>query len=357
MFPAPAHLCSPIRLDRSPPRGGRTGRAAIASSDARCARAGSSSSRRITLTSLVAALAVTAAPASAQPVTHPEPEPCRVTIAYAPDAVRATIEAWVAAEPRCDKQLEVRVVPTEGGLYLFARDDQGHVRQRVVPDAEAAAVLVVSWIADDDLARPSAVEVEPPLPPPVVELPPAAPAPATDVERPPLPLLGDGLGLSGGRSRGRADAPHAPRWLTLGALGGADGDLGGRVQLDVLRRGRWLLGGAAAWQQAGRGHGGDGHMTDTDQVGRVVGYVGSALHVGPIELRLQLGAGVELRSATDLMGTRRTASPVGEAALLGTLPLGASWGLVGGPVVDVAGGRGTPSAASVSVFLGLARRL
>ena len=79
--------------------------------------------------------------AVAQPVTHPEHEPCLVTIAYAPDDVRAEIETWVKAEPRCDRQLEVRVVPTEAGLYLFARDSEGHVRERVVPDARSAAVL------------------------------------------------------------------------------------------------------------------------------------------------------------------------------------------------------------------------
>src|SRR5262249_45669644 len=89
--------------------------------------------------------------AAAQPVTHPEAEACKVTVAFAPDEVRAEVEAWVRAEPRCERELVVRVTPTEDGLYLTATDLKGHVRERVVPDAQSAAVLVVSWMADDSI--------------------------------------------------------------------------------------------------------------------------------------------------------------------------------------------------------------
>src|SRR4051812_33596116 len=92
----------------------------------------------------------TAGSAVAQPIVAPEP--CSVSIARAPDDVRAEIDHWVRAEPRCNASLEVRVVPTDGGYYLFARDNRGRVRERVVPDARSAGVLVASWVADDTIA-------------------------------------------------------------------------------------------------------------------------------------------------------------------------------------------------------------
>jgi hypothetical protein len=79
---------------------------------------------------------------------------CTVDVARAPDDVRTTIQRWVAAESHCAHALEVRIVPTEGGLYLYARDEHGVVRERVVPDGQAAGVLVASWVADDSPAVP-----------------------------------------------------------------------------------------------------------------------------------------------------------------------------------------------------------
>jgi hypothetical protein len=87
-----------------------------------------------------------------------DPGPCEVTIVRAPDDVRREIENWVAREPACRIALDVRVIPTEGGLYLMARDSTGRLRERLVPDAQAAGVLVASWVADDAL--------EPTPPPP-----------------------------------------------------------------------------------------------------------------------------------------------------------------------------------------------
>jgi len=100
--------------------------------------------------------------AIAQPVTRPSR--CEVTIvdapgAHAPEVVREVIEEWVRAEPRCTTTLEVRVVPTDGGLYLLARDGSGRLQERLVPDAQSAGALVASWVADDS--------IEPPAPPPV----------------------------------------------------------------------------------------------------------------------------------------------------------------------------------------------
>ena len=91
-----------------------------------------------------AVLAVTAVPHLAQ--AQPR---CEVTIVRAPDAIRAEIEAAVRAESRCTTSLEVRVLETEGKIYLFARDSRGFTRERMLPDGSAVGALVASWIADD----------------------------------------------------------------------------------------------------------------------------------------------------------------------------------------------------------------
>jgi hypothetical protein len=111
---------------------------------------------------------------SARAVAQPAP-PCEVVIARAPDAARAEIERWLAVEPHCARGLEVRIVETTDGLYLFARDDRGFTRERMVPDAATAAALVMSWAADDSVdgvwQQPAPEPVTPapalaPLPPP-----------------------------------------------------------------------------------------------------------------------------------------------------------------------------------------------
>src|SRR5690606_33438513 len=85
-----------------------------------------------------------------------EAAPCPVTIVRAPDDVREVVEQAVRAEPACTTALALRVVPTAGGLYVLARDEHGRVRERVVPHAQAAGVLVASWVADDAAATPPA---------------------------------------------------------------------------------------------------------------------------------------------------------------------------------------------------------
>jgi len=79
--------------------------------------------------------------------------PCAVRIARAPAAIRAEIERWLAGESSCNVALEVRVVATEGGYYLLARDVRGRVRERIVPDGASAGVLVASWASDDQLGN------------------------------------------------------------------------------------------------------------------------------------------------------------------------------------------------------------
>lgn len=154
--------------------------------------------------------------------------PCEVTIARAPDEVRDAIETWVRAEPRCSTQLEIRVVPTQGGYYLFARDPAGHVRERIVPDAQSAGVLVASWVADDVPGAPETTVIE--IVPPATITIDAGPLPAMTVDR----------------VVAKSEPPQgaAMRWLTLGGMVRMEGGGGGgfRADLDVVSRGRWTAG-------------------------------------------------------------------------------------------------------------------
>lgn len=148
-----------------------------------------------------AALALLPRPAVAQPVRAPSP--CEVDIVYAPDAVRAVVAQWVHAEPACRVALEARIIPTDGGFYLVVLDERGQVRERIVPDATSAAVLIASWAADDSILSPTPSREQAALPPstplpsgsslvplPAPPRPPPA-APALDVAPapPPVPVV------------------------------------------------------------------------------------------------------------------------------------------------------------------------
>jgi hypothetical protein len=152
-------------------------------------------------------------------------QPCEVTVVRAPENVRIEIESWVRAEPRCSTALEVRVVPTEGGFYLFARDPSGRVRERIVPDAQSAGVLVASWVADDG----SGAIVE--APPPSVEF------------VPPVVVVGPGdtpkLVVTA-----RPLRRDTPKWLSFGAMAQVHGRgaFGIRGELDFFARGAWSFG-------------------------------------------------------------------------------------------------------------------
>src|SRR5215468_4431933 len=131
--------------------------------------------------SLSIAVLLLAARASAQPAPpfDVDASPCAVTIVRAPEEVRRVIEAWVRKETACRIALDVRAVPTDGGLYLLARDSAGRLHERIVPDAQAAGVLVASWVANDSL------EPVPPPPVPVLLL----PAPVPQFAVPPTDLI------------------------------------------------------------------------------------------------------------------------------------------------------------------------
>ena len=277
------------------------------------------------------------ATAAAQPVTRPEREPCAVTVALAPAEVRAEIEAWVRAEPRCVRELEVRVVPTDDGLYLTARDARGVVRERIVPDAQSAAVLVVSWMADDSLGSeppPRAADPDEPTP-----------TETADIE-PPAAVAAPGLARMY-----QPPAPASRRWLTIGAIG-SDDNSGVRAQLDLWSRGRWTLG------VAGGLRAGEGRMGDRDVAhARIVLGVSHAL--GPrLSLRAQIGLGADAsRERPDdddeRMMSHERITAIGEASLQARVRLADRWALIGGPILE------TPvrTGGSVSLFFGIQRGL
>jgi hypothetical protein len=168
---------------------------------------------------LVLASLVLAVPAGA--------EPCEVAIARAPAEVRAAIADALAAEPHCRVALELRVVPTEGGYYLLARDLHGHTRERIVPDSASAATLVASWAADDELDGDR-----------------GSIAPAA---RPPLPSAPEVLAPPGEQVDVAPASPQPARAPFVGVYGtvGPHGH-GIRGEIDLLRRGHWTLGAALA---------------------------------------------------------------------------------------------------------------
>jgi hypothetical protein len=261
-------------------------------------------------------------------------EPCRVRIALAPAEVRAEIEAWVKAEPRCERELEVRVVPTEDGrLYLQAVDGTGRVRERVVPDAQSAAVLVVSWMADDSLGSDFETQRELRIDP--SPLPPAA---VVDIT---VPELRGAVAREPG-----GDAPR--RWLLLGKMGGRQGE-GVRAQVDVLAGKGWSLGVAGGWLEGYRG----------DDKGHARVVLGARTSVSPrMSLRAQLGVGVEVgrRFGRDEDGDRMRgddyASPSLELGAFVDTRLADRWGLVVGPIASASAARG-----AFGGFVGIQRGL
>ena len=260
--------------------------------------------------------------ASAQPVTAPS-QLCRVDFTLAPPEVRTEIEAWVQAEPRCDHQLALVVVVTGEGLFLSARDEGGRTHQRVAPDAPSAAALVMSWMAERD----------PPMP-----APPTRPETRAAAD-PELPSAIDSTDLV----RSYVRRPAAARWLALGATATSDETAGLRGQVDLVVRRRFMLSLAA-----GVLHGVHEGVQQTAHARLVVG---TQRAFGPVEVRGQVGLGVQVWMTNDHMGGGGQHDDLAlsvEAALLATIPVSKNWGIVGGPALDTTFDDGP----SVSMFIG-----
>jgi hypothetical protein len=296
------------------------------------------------------------APASAEPVSAPPS--CSVEILRAPPEVQAVIEDWVRAERACGPALKVRVVPTAGGLYLLAEDATGRVRERVVPDATTAGVLVASWAADDGgnpvvaapvaVALPAApiapapvIAMEPPAPVPAPPPPvPAPPPPVSPAAAPPVPASAP-IGI-------RVVAPgpaREDRSIDLGVLIGRDrvsgdaGAIGGTLGLDLVQRFGLRVGVAAGFStdrytlMTPIGYG----ETSTAFDLRIVGRVALDRHIGKLSARVELGLGAifsEVSSPT--YGTARGAAPYGELGVTVGYQVLPRWRMRGGPVVSAA---------------------
>ena len=298
-------------------------------------------------TTLAALLA--ASTAAAQPAAN---ESCQVDIARAPEDVRNVVEAWVKAEPRCSVSLEVRIVPTDGGLYLMARDHHGRVRERIVPDAQSAGVLVASWVAADSMNDTTPFDVRAPGPaaPAVVEPPPAPPVASTTpvvaaAAAEPAPLAPPSVAAV---TVAAPPAPQPPpKWWALGGMFAMSGTGGGGVrgEIDLRARPAWSVGAVASLSQSGMMvyepyMGASGTLDTTDL--KLLGYVASTARIGRWQFRPALGLGVvytraviDMPSAATSYGEAEGAFPTAEASFAVARELGERWAVAAGPVFSL----------------------
>jgi len=304
-----------------------------------------------TTLAVVCALALSGSPANAQPGHDREAVPaCAVELVRVPDDVRGAVEAWIRAEPRCSHALEVRIIPTEGGLYVLARDATGRFHERVVPDATSAGALIVSWAADDGPAARGQLDASgvqrpqnaaPPRPAPATVLvlpsaraaaPPRADAAPEDIRAGDRPRPDLGLATTAPRTP-YPFAPRTPRWMSAAAMyqvaarGAASGETlyGGRVGLELWTPGRWTIGAAVTLARSERGgylDKGTGSVRDTlvrSFDTSAVLRAGIVARFGAWELAPSIGAGwlysynyVRRYPYTE---RRSTISAIGEASL------------------------------------------
>ena len=311
-------------------------------------------------TSVVLAVAT---PAAAQPVTRPM-ETCGVSFVRAPDDVRYVIEQWVRAEPRCVMGLELRVVPTEGGYYLLARRADGRLHERLVPDAQAAGVLVASWIADDGSGQgmPAPTPMPAPMPSPMAPAPMAPtpmPGPAGTPAPAPMPMPGFAADpFRGGPPSGVATVAPAPgsrarsgKWLTLGISSTADGSSGYFfADAERITLGPWKLTGQIGYGEYHEdvtGSGWDWGSFALDEY-RGLASLSRAWRFGRWEVSAAGGIGLVWEDGK-VFGTRSGASGPGpwmEYTISGMTPfaqlsahltrrLGDRWGIEVGPVLTL----------------------
>ena len=208
--------------------------------------------------------------AFAQPVTSPAS--CAVRVLRAPDDVRQVVETWVQREPRCAVALDVRIIPTEGGLYMFALDERGRIRERIVPDAQSAGVLVASWVADDTMYTPPQNTTPPPAPPDERQDPFAVrgAGPNSDLTTPGM-TLSTTEPVDGGAVQ--PASKNVSKWVGLGLMmdrGANDGGL--RIDADFYTRGRYSIGAALS--------------STTNEMPAYTGYGEGTLYARDIKLML-----------------------------------------------------------------------
>ena len=310
------------------------------------------------------ALLCTAVPARAQPVTNPRA--CAVTFARAPDDVRVVVDRWVSAEVHCSVALEVRIVPTDGGLYLLATDEHGGVRERLVPNAESAGVLVASWVADDNQARGV-----PPPPAPIQVTPKESfvPPGVSTIVLPAMPV---------------PVRPSRTKWFGIGAMAPLTETSGGGVrgELDVWMRGSLTAGAAASLSGARMYLQGSGLLSGDLQTrdARGIAYVAHTSQLGRWHLRPALGVGLDYVQGLVTLhdaGAETTQfyqvsgiSPVLEVSMLFAREFGGRWAIYATPLatlvsqtfdLEMSGGSDVTSAVRSDldfvVFAGVRHRL
>jgi len=259
------------------------------------------------------------APAAAQP----QSPTCEVTISRAPDDVRDAIEAWVADEERCATTLDVRVIPTDGGYYLFARDPAGRIRERIVPDAQSAGVLVASWVADDGMTPPAPVTVTV-----------SVEAPTATSTRPTESAVVV--------ASAAAPTVRRPRYVTLGGIVGIEdgiehrGQRGARAELDVWRGDKWSAGLGLSGSSTSESVGFSEEVASTDLV--LLATLVRNVRFGPSwDMRLSFAAGV---SSTRLTGVydgmqfhAQATVPAIEISLLLARSISDDWAISFGPAL------------------------
>lgn len=278
------------------------------------------------------AVLVAASPAAAQPIS--QPTDCAVTVARAPDDVRLAIEAWIARETRCSSRLEIRVVVTEGGYYLIARDEHGRIRDRIVPDAQSAGLLVASWSADDA------------LPPPRTPFDERAPLGSRSREPDPMPdqLAPPGVAPEVAATATSTARPPGSKWLSLAGMVGMQdgGGKGLRAELDVKSWRQWSLGFAASFSDSYLNMNRD-FMKVFDT--KTMATLSHTLPLGRWHLRTAAGAGLVFTRATATVFTgmsyedysAKGTFPAAEVSLSLARELGKSWAISAGPIVSVFG--------------------
>jgi hypothetical protein len=301
---------------------------------------------------MVMAALLVATPAAAQPVT--QPRPCQVTISRAPEPVREVVEAWVRSEAQCSVALEVRIVPTDGGLYLLAQDERGRVRERIVPDAQTAGVLVASWIADDNAPMASQPETVP-LAPTAIAPPPVS-SHAESVAPPglaPIEIV----------ATAPAAAPAQSKWGSVAALVSMTGGGGGGVrgEIDFWSRGRWTIGAAASLaesQQTMYSAYGAGYITARDV--KATALVSRTWSRGRWSLRPMAGIGVIHTEGLVYDGNTTFYAvegtfPTIDMSITLSRDLGSQWAVYTGPLATVLAQEFTASSASWSYPMTIVR--
>jgi len=248
-----------------------------------------------------------------------QPGVCNVTIVRAPDGIREVVEGWVRGEPRCTATLEVRIVATDGGYYLFARDADGHIHERVVPDPQSAGVLIASWAADD---APAPAPPAPPAPPIVPVAPTTTQDPFVDVvQRAPR-------------------TNHWGGWMTLGLVSSGT-TTGLRGEADVYTRGPIAAGVAVSALGFELAAAQSQNISGKDV--RVLVTGGDTFHQGALSLRLGVGVGAMYTSSSLFDGSSGVTmgytdmgwQPVGELQMELGLDLGTRWSVTAGAVGTV----------------------